>query len=184
MIKYWSKFRRFLGRISSNHVFKSQILHKDRYDVADLGLPVYYETEEFRLLMIEAISLIKSGDQILYNDIGRQLRAIVEISSGSGNINFGQVGISSCVYYGEPLADTDPTVSKIASACTIVQWTVCCKLVNKVNQRCPNRYSTELMRRIKRMSIVKMHKFTIDAGLGSQYSYEIECKLKNGAYEC
>jgi hypothetical protein len=184
MMKLWRIFRRSLGTALARHVFRSQILRKSRRDFVALSLPVYFETEEFQQTIFEALRIIAENDKDAYTDVRRHIRAVVEVSSSPGSERLDNVGITLGVHFGEFVAVDDQEVFTRASACSIVQLAVCCKLVNNVILRCPALYGAGLKRRIKRISIERMRRFTINAGFDSRYTYEIECRLQSGAYEC
>jgi hypothetical protein len=135
-------------------------------------------------VITSALRIIAENDSAAYIDINKYIKALVEVSENVRNLDLGSSGMAIGVYYGDPVEGVDLDVAEKALACTIVQFATCCKLLNNVNSRCPYRRDTSLLKKIKRISFERMLRFTINAGFDGRYSYEIECKLKNGTYEC
>jgi len=131
-----------------------------------------------------ALRLIAKNDSAADIDVNRYIKAFVEVSESARNLDLGNSGMAIGVYYGDPVDGVDLDVAEKALACAIIQFATCCKLLSNVNSRCPYRRDTRLLKKIKRISIERMLRFTINAGFDGRYSYEIECKLKNGTYEC
>ena len=170
--------------LSNRFFFRRQIMHKRCALLERVRLPVYFETDVFRKTVSDAIDLIGQKDQDTCNDIVRHLRAFVEVSPNTHISNPINMGFSTGVYYARlfSLESSDLAVKSIA--CSIVQFVTSYRLIVKTKLRCPERYGHDLMRKIKRLAIQRMHRFTIVAGFESRYSYEIECRLMNGAYDC
>lgn len=178
-----SRLRRYIGLHAEKHILRSQILRKQRQAVQGFCFLTYFLSPDFLSLLQRAAHLIEK-DERSAEIVRGYVQAVVEIESAAKLSALTGSGMQIGAYYDLLPSEADSELAEVSFACALVQFAVCRKLLLRLSERCPNRRDTETEMRIKQIAIRAMHGFTVRAELGERYSYEIECKLKNGAFDC
>ena len=175
---------RNVAGVAARHVFRSQIANKNSEMLENLGIPIYFTDEDFRLRLAGAIRIIAVGDKDAYAEVRRYLGAIVQVSDNVVDVNFDSAALFLGAFFGRRMDRDNLAKGEKATACALVQFVVNRKLLINLSERCPRKDSRSIRKKIVRISLERMYRFTVHAGFESKYSYEIECKLKSGAFDC
>jgi hypothetical protein len=178
-----NRLRRNIGLLFENFIFHSQTRRTQRQAIQGFDFQIYSLTPGFPAHIQRAAQWIEK-DERSAKIVRGYVRAVVEIESEAKLASLGGAGMAIGVRYDYLPPEFDTEVAQVALACTLVQFAVSRKLLLRLGERCPNRRNAETEKHIKRISVRAMHAFTVRTELGERYSYEIECKLKNGAYDC